>query len=153
MGKHWAGWIDPYSDVTGPSDSILIAIACTTRSYHFPLSLLERRIDARELTSDSSVIVTYTGLPFEAIKITDNITSEEGLEWYGAKERSKYSGRGNTVFNDPHNQRAFTVTRTSEYLWNGIILNTILFIVFSIILVKLSTWIRDEIEYRGYYKT
>jgi len=132
----------------------IVLIALLVVALELPLSLLERRIDARELTSDSSVIVTYTGLPFEAIKITDNITSEEGLEWYGAKERSKYSGRGNTVFPpDPHNQRAFTVTRTAEYLWNGIALNTMLFIVFSIILVKLSTWIRDEIEYRRYCKT
>jgi len=131
----------------------IVLIALLVVALELPLSFWERRIDVHEPTSDSSVIVTYTGLPFETMKIIDNITSEEGVEWYGARERSKYSGRGVPVLNNPHHQPAFTVTRTAEYLWNGITLNTILFIVFSIILVKLSTWIRHEIGYRGYYKT
>jgi len=131
----------------------IVLIAILVCALELPLSLWERRIDARVLTSDLYVIVTYTGLPFETMKIIDNITSEEGVEWYSARERSKYSGRGVPVLNNPHHQPAFTVTRTAEYLWNGIILNTMLLTVFSIIIVKLSTRVLGEIEYRRYYIT
>ena len=127
-------------------------IAILVFALELPLSLLERRIDVRVLTSDLYVTATYTGLPFETMKITDNITSEEGVEWHSARERSRYRFFDPRV-SDPHHQPVFTVTRTVEYLWNGIILNTILLITFSTTLVKLSTRVLGEIEYRRYYKT
>jgi hypothetical protein len=126
----------------------LVLIAILVCALELPLSLWERRIES---TSDPSVFVTHTGLPFESIRITNNVTYEQGVAWYSTRERSKYSGRF-TVLGDPHHQLPFSVKKSSEYLWSGIILNTILLTVFSIITVKLATRIRDEIEYRRYYK-
>ena len=126
----------------------VVLTAILVCALELPLSLAERRIES---TSDPSVFLTYAGLPFESIKITNNVTFEEVIAWYSARERSKYSGRF-TILGDPHHQNPFSVKKSSEYLWSGITLNTILLILFSIITVKLATWIRDEIEYRRYYK-
>lgn len=69
-----------------------------------------------EFTGSSRVSFTYGGFPFEAIKI-----------------KIAKVGYHHEVTID-------------EYFWNEIILNVILYMVFSIIIVKLATWILDEIR-------
>jgi hypothetical protein len=125
----------------------IVLIALLVCILELPLSLWERRIES---TSDPSVFVTYQGLPFEAIKIKSTIDLERGPrydpdtvqrgEWW----KNMYA---------PGWLSALIVSQAHEYLWSGISLNTMLFIFFSTIIVKLATWIRDEIEYRRHYKS
>ena len=121
-------------------ETVLIAILVCVLS--FPISLWERRIEFIEPKTsynDSYVAVIYTGLLFETIKITENVTFEEGVAWYGSLERSKYMDPNTRTGGGPHHQLPFSTQVSREYLWNGIILNTLLLTMFSIILVKLTT--------------
>lgn len=105
----------------------LVSIAVLVAILEFFLSLWTLRTES---TPDPSVSVAYWGFPFEAIKVTK------------------------TVFTGVHPDigRVLYVTQTFEYIWGGIIVNIIVYIVFSVIVVKLVAWILDEIEYRRYYK-
>ena len=84
-----------------------------------------------EYTSDPNVFIWYSGFPFEALKIK-NVASKG---WY-------YDV--GTILR---------VVSFYELLWVGMIVNLIIYIVLSIITVKLVTWIHEEIEYRRYYKS
>lgn len=138
----------------------IVLVAPLVGSLELPLSFWERRT---EYTSDPNVFETYTGLPFEAIKIKNTLAFDLGLKWYEQRVRgTKYPtwyGRYKTQQHERDHPMsrdpivsALIVSQTRECLWNGIILNTILFTIFSIIIVKLSTRIHDRIEYRRYYK-
>jgi len=79
-----------------------------------------------EYTSDPTVFIEYVGFPFTAIKVTNTVST------------GVYPDLGTLV----------SIGRVYEYLWGGIIMNLIIYIVFSTVVVKLATRIRDEIEYR-----
>lgn len=106
----------------------LVSIAVLVVTLEFFLSLWTLRTES---TPDSSVFVDYWGFPFEAIKVTKAVST--GI----------YPDVGQVLH----------ITQTFEYLWGGMIMNLIVYVVFSVIVVKLATWIRDEIEYRRYYKS
>jgi len=84
-----------------------------------------------EYTSDPKVFIEYLGFPFEAVKVTNTVAT------------GVYPDVGTLV----------NITRIYEYLWGGIIMNLIIYIAFSTVIVKLTTWIYDEIEYRRYYRS
>jgi hypothetical protein len=91
----------------------------------FFLSLMQRI----EYTTDPSVFITYWGFPFEMIKVKNTVGT------------GMYPDIGLVV----------NVTRIYEFLWDKIIINLLIYILFSIVVVKLANWIREEIEYRRYY--
>lgn len=78
-----------------------------------------------EQTSNPEVVLLYWGFPFDAIRIKNTRVLV-------------------------YNYRQITI---DECYWGGIIIDALIYMAFSIILVKLATLIRDEVEYRKYYKT
>jgi len=106
----------------------LVVITCLVAVLEFFLNLWLQRV---EYTSDPRVFMKYQGFPLEALKITNIVGT--GI----------YPDLGVLV----------NVELFYEWLWGGVIINLIIYIVFSTFLVKLVTWTRDEIEYRRYYKT
>ncbi len=133
----------------------MVLIAILAVALELPLTLWERRT---EFTSDPYVFVTCTGFPFEAVKLKKTIdlelahSSEDPDQILDQHVQGDNSATGYAPW-DPEQglgREISVIRQTPEYLWIGIILNTILFTIFSITLIKLATWVRDEIEYRRY---
>lgn len=105
----------------------VVFIALLVGAFEFFFSFWMLRTEA---TSEPNVFISYWGFPFEAIKIKNIVV---GGTWVDVGE-------------------IVSVRQTYEYLWQGIILNAVIYLLFSIIVVKLASWIRDEIKYRRYHK-
>ena len=108
------------------SQVILIVLLVVAFEIFFSLWMLRT-----EDTSDPNVFISYLGFPFGGIKIKNVVHA------------GSFPDVGEIV----------SVRQYYEYLWGGIIMNLISYIVFSVIIIRLTTWIRDEIEYHRYYKS
>ena len=105
---------------------VLIVLLVGTFELFFGLWTLRT-----ENTSDPNVFFNYLGFPFKAIKIKNIVRTG--------------------IF--PDVGKIVTVKQYYQYLWDKITMNLISYAVFSIVVVKLATSIRDEIEYRRHYKS
>lgn len=118
------GKIRSHLDFTRGQIGLIVGLVC---ALEFLLNLWMLRV---EYPADTGVYIQFMGLPFEAVKIT-SIVGTSGVY--------------------PNNVGFFIhVNQYYDLLWIGIITNLIIYIFLSAVLVKLATWIRDEMEYRRY---
>jgi len=106
--------------------AVLIAVLVVVMTF-FSILWISRT----EYTPDPNVFIWYAGFPFDAIKMKNIVYKG----WY-IDIGTVLSGKV-----------------VHELLWCGMIMNLIIYIIFSTIIVKLATWIGDEIEYHRYHKS